>query len=97
MSNVRLFILYIQWVLFGRRSVILCDTDGELNARLVRGMGACCQAKRYGLGVRTVRLLPGGKICGAAYVKGWEPLFPPTFDVSASVHSKIPTKEGTGP
>jgi len=79
MHPIRIFILWLQWKLFGRRSVVLIDYDGEANSRLVHGYRRWLVAKRYGGNIENIRLLPNGATSGACYVKRWEPLFPPDF------------------
>lgn len=84
MSIVRIWILQIQWLLLGRRSVVLIDHDEEAHARLMRGFGDHLYAKRFGFGIADVRLLPDGTTQGKSYVHAWAPLFPrramPTSD-----------------
>lgn len=76
MSKFRLGILWLQWVLLSRRSVVLIDFDGEPNASLLHGYRKWWWAKRH---MDRVQLLPDGKTKGVRYVHGWEPLFPAQF------------------
>lgn len=76
MSCIRIWILRLQWWFLRRPSVILVDYSGDANARLVHGcFNRYRFAKRHGMGVRNVRLLPDGRLTGATYVESWEPLF----------------------
>jgi hypothetical protein len=75
MSTFRIFILRVQWWLFGRASVVLVDHDGQLSARLVHGPETCRYAKRYEGGRSQVRLLPNGRTSGKIFVPEWTPLF----------------------
>lgn len=76
MGKPRLFVLWLQWFLFRRRSVFLIDHDGAVSARLVHGFRNRLYAKRVGMGIRSVWLLPDGNVRGGCYVEKWEPLFP---------------------
>lgn len=80
MGNLRLGILWLLWVLFARRSVVLIDYDGEPNARMLRGFRKWWWAKRH---LNRVQLLPDGKTEGICYVHGWEPLFPDNFTIDS--------------
>lgn len=93
MGKFRLLLLYIQWLLIGRRSVILFDHDGEMNARLVHGIRGLFQAKRVTFGIKTVRLGPDGEVISGTYVTRWEPLFPPDFTIAKSRIEMRFTKE----
>lgn len=82
MSFMRLSILWLQWVLLRRPSVILFDTDGSMNARLAHGIRNHRYAKRYGFGIRTCVLAAGGAFVNdCCYVEKWAPLFPRTFEI----------------
>lgn len=76
MSRIRIFILWLQWVVLGRKSVVLIDFDGMAYARLSRGYGPYRWAKRHGFGISNVRLCEDGTTQGVIYVRRWEPLFP---------------------
>lgn len=74
--RIQAAILWVQWVLFGRCSVILVDFDGSINLRLVHSFRGHLFAKRVGLGIRLVRLLENGRVQNGRYVDRWEPLYP---------------------
>lgn len=81
LGKIRILILWAQWILFSRRSVILIDDSGMMSARLVFGYKNFLWAKRYGMGIKHVILLRNGKLQNASYVNRWEPLFPHNFTV----------------
>lgn len=76
MSEYRVFMLWLLWKVFGRRSVILYDFDGEMNPRVSRGPAQARWAKRLNFNIATVRLLPDGTCAGVSYCRTWAPLFP---------------------
>lgn len=76
MTRRRVLFLWLAWHVFGLRSVLLFDRDGDINARSVIEFGGRMFANRFRFGIRTVELDPDGSVIGASYVTRWEPLFP---------------------
>jgi len=57
--------------LMGWKIVWLKDFDGHLYRRLARPTRKGLIAKRFGLGIANVLLLPDGKLIGPSYVESW--------------------------
>lgn len=73
---MRNLLYWLLWRLFGVRSVVLIDYDGELSLRMARRLGQRFYARRVGFGLANITLLPGGRTEGPSYVRGWEPAYP---------------------